>query len=101
MKWNVKQIGGLILAVIGFILIIYAVHNIHQFSEANGFGNDVKNFFTHNPWWNPIIKFFGGTPQQKVTAYNPAVLACMIIGIVCVIAGLVLTVVFRKKKKRQ
>lgn len=100
MKWNVKRISGLILVVIGFILIIYAVHNIHQFSEATGLGNDMKNFFTHNPWWNPIIKFFGGTPQEKVTAYNSAVLASMIVGIVCVIAGFVLAICCRKKKKR-
>src|SRR5690348_16420922 len=97
---NFKQVGGLILAVIGFILIIYSIHALHEFSEANGFSNNVKNFFTHNPWWNPIIKFFGGTPQLKVSQYNASVLATLIAGIVCVVIGFAGIDVFRKKKRK-
>jgi hypothetical protein len=95
---NLKWACSLILTVIGVVLLVFGIHAMHHATEAKGFYNNVNNFFTHNPMWNPLIEFFGGKPQQKTFEHSRSGLGLLIAGIVFVIAGFV-TVIFGRKKK--
>ena len=96
---NRKQLIGWVSVIIGIVLIISAIHSMHEFAEKKGLVNDVHRFFTHNPLWNPLIKFFGGTPQIKAPDYDVSAMITQIIGIIFVAAGGIVVYVSRRKNK--
>lgn len=98
---SIQQLGGVILFIIGIIFISFSIQAMKQISQAKNFTQDVSNFFQHNPTWNPIIKFFGGKAQEKISeSYVPAILF-MIAGIFLAIVGTVIFLHYRIKKNEQ
>ncbi len=95
-----RLITGIVFLVAGAIVIIAALIAMHRISEAQGFTEDVKNFFTHNPqWWNPIIEFFGGEAQEKIDDYSASATFALIVGIILAIIGAVLAFISRRRKQ--
>jgi hypothetical protein len=99
---NIKQILGVCICAVGIYLIIASIHGMHTADEAQGFVNNVSNFFEHNPsTWNPLIKFFGGQAQEKIEhGTNQAVMA-LIAGICLTVLGSTMAVVYRGRKKEK
>ena len=95
---HLKRISGLILFIIGVILILFAIHAMHQIAEAKNLSQNITDFFEHNPDWNPIIKFFGGKAQEKISTYDTPALLTLISGIVLTIIGAIMAIVNRKKR---
>jgi len=98
---NRKQIAGLIPIGAGVALIIFSVHSMQKIQEAKGIITNTKNFFTHNPMWNPIITFFGGAAQKKISENDVPVMLCLFGGILLVILGLLVTVLCKSKNPRK
>lgn len=84
--------------IVGIILIIFAIQAMHQIAEAKSLSQNITDFFEHNPDWNPIIKFFGGKAQEKISTYDTPALLALISGIVLTIIGAVMAIVNRKKR---
>jgi hypothetical protein len=78
---NRRQLIGWIGVAVGIVLILVAVHSIRGFEKNKKKTSTVKVFFTHNPLWNPIIKFFGGKPQEKLPEHNKQAMVTQSIGI--------------------
>lgn len=97
---NYRQlIGGLGIAV-GIVLISVAVHSMHEVTKTKEMSTRVKIFFTHNPFWNPIIKFFGGKPQEKLPEHHKPAIIMESIGITLIVVGGVVVYFSRRKNKR-
>lgn len=94
---NVKQISGFVLLGIGVILIFFSFHYMQELADAKGFVDDTKNFFAHNPTWNPIVTFFGGKAQEQIAQYDTPVTIALVLGILFTIAGSIMAFVYRKK----
>lgn len=95
---NLKQVVGVVLFVVGFVALVWAIHAMHNIEQAQGVTQDVENFFTHNPkWWNSIIKFFGGKPQTEVSKHHFPQMVLFFSGIVLIIAGAVAVVRYRRR----
>lgn len=95
-----KQLMGWISIALGIALIILAIHSMHEFAEKKGLVHDINRFFTHNPLWNPLIKFFGGTPQMKAPDYDVSALITQIVGFVLVGVGGIVVYLSRRKSKK-
>jgi hypothetical protein len=95
---NRKLIIGVIFLAVGIFLIYFGLHSIQKASDAKGFSENFKNFFSHNPMWNPVIKPFGGTPQQKIPEHHITAWICLIGGAILVIGGAVSLIFYRKKR---
>jgi hypothetical protein len=96
---NRRQMIGWLSIAVGIVLIILAVHSMHEFAKNQAMSTHVKHFFTNNPMWNCIIKWFGGKPQVKVPEHDVPAVITEIIGIVLVAAGGVFVYVSRKNKR--
>ncbi len=95
---NLRQIFGLLLCGVGSYLIYAAIEGFKKITEAKDFAHRFSNFFSHNTMWNPLIKFFGGKAQEKISeSQEPAILA-LATGIALVIIGVSLIIFFRKRK---
>jgi predicted transporter len=95
---HLQELGGIALFICGAILIGIAIHAVKKISEAKDVAHSVTNFFQHNPTWNPIIKFFGGKAQEKISeSYTPATIV-MVAGIFLVVIGLIIFVYYRLRK---
>lgn len=95
---NIKQIVAWASIIIGIVLVAFAVHSINTFDKHYEFSDRVHNFFHHNPHWNPIIKFFGGTPQEKLPEHDTPALIIEGVGVVLIIAGGLMAYLFRRRK---
>jgi hypothetical protein len=95
-----KQLIGWISIALGIALIVLAVHSMHEFAEKKGVVNDINRFFTHNPLWNPLIKFFGGTPQVKALDYDVSALITQVFGFILVGFGGIVVYLSRRKNKK-
>lgn len=84
---------------VGFVLMLFALHSLQQFTKNKEKIGKVEIFFKHNPLWNPLIKFFGGTPQEKLPEHDKPAMIVQTIGIVCMVIGGVVVYVSRKKNK--
>ena len=93
-----RFILGLVLFCAGIVLLFIAINALHQISEAKTLSHDIENFFTHNPSWNPIIKFFGGQAQEKISSYDAQAMMVLVVGIILTVAGAMLAFVYRRKK---
>jgi len=97
--FNLKQIGGLILCGVGGYLVYLAVEGFKEIAQAKDFAHRFTNFFHHNPTWNPLIKFFGGTAQEKISESElPATLA-LAGGVALLIIGTAIIIFFRTRNK--
>ncbi len=94
-----KRLLGPILLTLGIILTILALHAMHEIAEAKGLAQDIENFFTRNPTWNPIIKFFGGQVQEKASEYDLPAMLTLITGILLTVAGGIRTLLDIKRNK--
>jgi hypothetical protein len=95
---NRKRIVGMIIFVAGLFLIIFSIHAMEKVPEAKGVGKSISDFFMHNSMWNPLIKFFGGTPEVKMVEHHRSHAMYLITGIILAIGGGFL--VFARKAKR-
>ena len=94
---SIKRLIGFVLMIGGVVLILIALHAMHKIAEAKSLSQDINNFFTHNPTWNPIIKFFGGKAQEKISAYDTQALLTLFSGILLTIVGAVMAIIHRKR----
>jgi uncharacterized membrane protein YvbJ len=97
---NRKQMIGWLSVLMGIVLIIIAINSRHKFKKNNEQVSTVKVFFTQNPLWNPIIKFFGGKPQKKLPEHNEQAMITQTVGIVLVVVVGAVVYLSRKKTKR-
>ncbi|HEY5236294.1 MAG TPA: hypothetical protein VIJ14_08965 [Rhabdochlamydiaceae bacterium] len=97
---NYRQLIGVLGIAVGGVLISIAVHSMHELTKTKERTTHVEIFFTHNPFWNPIIKFFGGKPQEKLPEHHRPAIIMESIGIVLVVVGGVVVYVSRGKNKR-
>jgi uncharacterized membrane protein YidH (DUF202 family) len=97
---NRKQMIGWLSVLVGIVLIVIAINSRHKFSRNKEKISTVKVFFTHNPLWNPIIKFFGGKPQEKIPAHNEQAMITQTVGIVLVVVGGAVVYLSRNKTRR-
>jgi len=95
MEENMRRLGGLILFAGGIALIVMAIKAMQRTAESNTY-HALRNYFTHNPQWNGIITFFGGTPESNVAAYDTMILFYLIGGIILAIIGGVLLIAPRR-----
>ena len=94
------ELLGMILFAGGIVCIVLSIHAFKKISEAKEFANSFTNFFEHNPTWNPIIKFFGGKAQEKISEnYTPATMV-MVAGILLIIIGAFIFIYYRLKKSK-
>ena len=84
---NYRRITGLIILLVGLALIIFSIHAMEKVPEAKTLGQRTSDFFTHNPMWNPLIKFFGGKPQEKIVEQHTSHVLTLIIGIILAAVG--------------
>ncbi len=97
-SYEFRELIGIILFAGGIVCIALSIHAMKKISEAKDFAHSFTNFFEHNPTWNPIIKFFGGKVQEKISEnYTPATLV-MVAGILLIIIGTFIFVYYRLKK---
>lgn len=82
-----KLILGTLFLCSGIALIIFSIHAMIEVSKAKGFVDNLTDFFSNNPTWNPLITFFGGQAQQKASAYDFQAIVCLVIGVVLSVAG--------------
>lgn len=95
---NFKRLLGFVLIAIGVVLIFIALNAMHKIAEAKSLTQDISNFFTHNPDWNPIIKFFGGKAQEKISTYDTPALLTLISGILLTIVGAVMAIIQGRRR---
>ena len=97
---NVKGIAGVCVFAIGILIIILSIDAIHKIAEAKGVSQDVSDFLHHNPSWNPIITFFGGEPQEKISHADTRSIMALIGGISLTILGAIMSIIHYGHKKR-
>jgi hypothetical protein len=95
---NLRQLGGIIVFIVGGFLVFFALQAMKQIADARGLSHDVSNFFEHNPGWNPIIKFFGGKAEERLAQYDVPILLTLIAGIVLLLLGTFIFVYYRTRK---
>ena len=95
---NRKQLLGLVILAVGIVLIFFAIDAFRQIHQAKNFADQVQNFFTNNPGWNPIITFFGGEAEAKLSDFNARAVAVLVTGIILCLAGITITIRNRPKK---
>ncbi len=98
---NIKRLIGFVMIAVGIYLIFFAMHAMHQIHAAKGFIDNMQDFFTKNPTWNPIITFFGGKAREKVSSYDLPALLTLIAGIALTVSGLVVSIFAKKKKEKK
>jgi hypothetical protein len=96
---NLRQLGGIIAFIVGGFLVYFALDAMKQIAQAKGLTHDVSNFFEHNPGWNPIVTFFGGKAQERISQYDAPVMLALIIGIVLVALGAFIFLHYRTRIK--
>ena len=98
---NLRQIFGLILCGAGSYLIYAAIEGFKKITEAQDFAHRFSNFFSHNTMWNPLVKFFGGKAQEKISESQAPASLALATGIArSVVLGFSLIIFFRKRKQR-
>jgi hypothetical protein len=98
---NYKWIASLIVLIAGIVIFILSVQATKKIAEAVTLSQTFSDFFKHNPSWNPIIQFFGGTAEHKIEYYNNIILILQIGGVVLTALGAVMLVFFRKKNNKK
>lgn len=94
-----QRLVGWLSIILGIVFIILAVHSMHEFAMEKGLMHDVKRFFTQNPLWNPLIKFFGGTPQVLPPQHDSGAIITQIFGIILIALGGIAVYLSRKKRR--
>src|SRR5579872_4135945 len=78
---NFRQLLGLIIFVLGFLIGIGALYGFGQIAHAISTTSSTEKFFEHNPTWNPVVRVFGGSLQKKISSYYGPMTIALIIGI--------------------
>lgn len=94
---NLRQLLGIIIFVLGVLLVIGALYGFAQIAHAESTTSSAEKWFEHNPTWNPVIKFFGGSVQKKISSYYGPMTAALIIGILLAFAG---AFIYKRCRKR-
>lgn len=90
---NSKQITGIVIALLGAAMLIFAVHAMKRIGMAKGIVNVVTTPFSGNP----IGKEAGQSLKAKVNQYDTPVKVCLFGGIILIILGGGAALLFRKK----
>jgi uncharacterized membrane protein len=96
-RFDLKQLWGIVVFIVGVILIFIAIHAMHKIAEAKDLSHNISNFFEHNPGWNPILKFFGGKAQERISQYDTPVMLTLIGGIILIILGVIIFLHYRNR----
>lgn len=96
---NYKQILCIVLGLFGLLCTYTAGTYLSKLAEAHGTIQETKDFFSHNPTWNPIVTFFGGKAVEKVSSYNFAVICLLMFGILSVMLAVLGLLYYRSKKR--
>lgn len=99
-RTQIKRWAALLAVSAGLYLIIFAIHSMQKLTEAKGVIHDVSNFFNKDPFWNPLITFFGGKAREHVSQYDLPVMLCLIGGIGLVVVGTVVFLLTLKGKSK-
>ena len=96
-----KLLIPLLLIALGVYFIVQGIYlNPVPVDETNqDVWQKISNFFNNNPMWNPLIKFFGGTPIEPPPepSKTPMIIS-IAIGAFLIVAATFLTL-YRPKKK--
>lgn len=95
---HLQELGGIVLFIIGAFFIGISINAMKKISEAKDFAHGVSNFFQHNPTWNPIIKFFGGKAQEKISESYASAIWVMVVGLFLVVVGVIIFVYHRMRR---
>ena len=98
---NRKQLIGILFVAAGAFLIAYSIHAMQKLQKARNLAEKIQDFFVNNPGWNPIITFFGGTPEEALAKYNTSILIGLWTGIGLVLLGFLAIFFLRKKIKKK
>jgi hypothetical protein len=91
---NVKRISGLVIALIGAILLVYALYSMHRISEAK---NKVHHIGKQIPG-NFFGKAVKGELHKKVSQYDKEVEWLLIGGITFLVVGGGIIFLYRKPR---
>ncbi len=81
----------------GLYFIIHSLMRIKYASQHKGLGDAVSDYFEHNPQWNGLIEFFGGT-KETLPPYDSSIFIMISVGIVLVVfSAIIFTLTFRRK----
>lgn len=96
-----KLLLSLLLVFLGLYLIINGSSALHQpHAPAKTFWQKSGDFFTNNPMWNPVIKFFGGTPIPENThPRKPPAIATLVTGILLFGGGILFGISVLRKRR--
>lgn len=97
-----KFLISIALILLGLYLIITGSNELHQSHLSPvTFWKKTENFFTNNPMWNPIIKFFGGTPIPETSSgrRGPAIIA-LVTGSILLVGGILHFISLWKKRRK-
>lgn len=98
-KLNQKNIVGLICFGIGVCFIVVSLVIKQKVTETKGFVDNFTSFFTNqNQMWDPVISFFGGQVNKKISQHEMTSTMMLIAGVVLVVGGAAIFFLNRRKK---
>jgi membrane protein DedA with SNARE-associated domain len=92
---NKKQIISIIVAILGVVLIIFAIHSQSRVDSAESNFNAVTAPFSSTPAGGMVRR----SGESKIEGYNREIRWLMIAGVVIVVAGGIYWYTTRKKKR--
>ena len=91
-----KRIISFAMLALGVALVIFALYERGRIARAHGDISRGGSFFRDNP----VSELVTGSLQSKVSSYEGPVLVCLIAGIVITVVGAGMTIACFKKSKR-
>lgn len=96
---NRKNVVGLISFLVGVCFIVVSLIIKQKVTEAKGFTDNVKGFFTNDTqMWDPVIKFFGGEVNRKLAEHEMTSTMMLLAGVILVVVGAAIFFFNRRKK---
>ena len=91
-----RRISGIIVTAIGAALTLMALYAASELSGVEGIVHGFNHFFSKNP----VGGFLGGELNKQTSAYEALITGCFWTGIALFIIGIIMIVVYRKKRSR-
>jgi hypothetical protein len=80
---HIKRVVSLAVAVLGVILVIYALSSMRRISDAKGTVKSISSTISGSP----VGKAVGSGLSHKASQYDTEVTVLLIVGIVLVVVG--------------
>ncbi len=97
-----KRVGSLVLLAVGIYLVIYGINTLHPIEIPQSTWEKTSDFFVYKVW-DPVVKFFGGTPtppKEVPPIIHKASLIYIIIGGLLTLAGAFFSYLFFQRSRR-